>query len=153
MMNLEKAFVLLTIVEKAQSHPNLRSEATAQLDDMEKACIEEVKKRNEVKAEEQRKVEAEQAAKKKEEADRAERERQAEARAEREAKDPRINRPIAPELGNDPTPGQPRGIVSPAVPEAQPGETPAELSARLEADRKRSTAPTPAADPEIERRL
>ena len=152
-VDINRALFLLQIVEKAESHTYIRAEATAQLAELDKACAMEVNKRNEVRLEEQRKAQEAIMAKQKDETDRLEKERQNEAKAERLNQDPRIRPRIAPELGTDPTPGQPRGTISPAVPEALPGETPAELSARLKAERKPEVDRASASEPETERRI
>lgn len=90
---LERAFVLLSIVEKAGSHNYIRAEALNQLHEMDMECCEVAKKRQEeadAKAAKEAGVKAAEAEKlRQEEAKQA----KAEADRERKAPDPRLERP------------------------------------------------------------
>lgn len=79
-MNVERAYILLSIIEKAGSHLNIRAQALYELAEMEKACVDEVRKRNDAQAEEARKAEALKAEKAQDEA-------KARAKVEEQARD------------------------------------------------------------------
>ncbi len=104
--NLEKAFVLLSIVEKAGSHNHIRAEALAQRAELEKACVDEVGKRNEAKAQAELKEQQQIVAKQEEARQNEAREAKLKADFERKVPDPRIDRAASTEPNPvDPDPG------------------------------------------------